>query len=178
MTAASAAYRTLCTASAAELERTFQRGTAPDPAAMAGFEYRGFNHPRRMAALRARTFAKGFAADANGVHGYNMLVEQTGLDGELLPRPSPDRPRRFGFFRVTPVDPQARDNAHLHAVLLDYGAARNPRLSVVRALRDYVVCVESGSDDLLLGKAYLAVGPARIDARHFFVIERWRPTPL
>ena len=162
MTALSA-YRQLCNASGAELEQVFQRGEAPDPAALAGHEYRGYNHPRRMALLRARKFAKGFTVDADGVGGYNIPVVQNGVDGEWLARPSPDRPRHFGFFRVTPVDPRSRDNAHLHAVLLDYGAAHNPRLGVVRAIRDYLVSVEAGSVELLLGKAYLAVGPARID---------------
>lgn len=171
----SAAYRQLCTASGADLERIFQRGTAPDPEALAGYEYRGYNYARRMALLRARKFAKGFAVDARGVHGYNMPVVQNGLDGEWLTRPDPDRPKRFGFFRVTPVDPRSRDNAHLHAVLLDYGAADNPRLSVVSAIRDYLVSVDAGSVELLLGKAYLAVGPARVDAHNFFIIERWRP---
>jgi hypothetical protein len=171
----SSAYRKLCTASGADLERLFQRGTAPDPAALAGYDYRGYNHPRRMALLRARKFAKGFAAHADGVIGYNMPVVQNGLDGEWITRPDPNRPKHFGFFRVTPVDPQSRDNAHLHALLLDYGAADNPRLSVVGAIRDYLVSVDAGSVELLLGKAYLAIGPARIDAHNFFVIERWRP---
>ena len=40
-------------------------------------------------------------------------------------------------------------------------------------LRDYLVRVNPGSDDLLLGKAYLAVGPARAPLG-FFLLERRR----
>ena len=42
-------------------------------------------------------------------------------------------------------------------------------------LRDYLVRVVPGSDDLILGKALLALGPARV-ASNYFVLERHRPT--
>jgi len=76
------------------------------------------------------------------------------------------------------VDAESRDNRYLHAILFDYGRVRASRRDPSRLLRDYVVRVEPGSDDLLLGKAYLALGPFRAPLG-FFVLER-RPgwTPL
>jgi hypothetical protein len=43
-----------------------------------------------------------------------------------------------------------------------------------RLLRDYVVRVREDSDDLLLGKAFVALGPARL-AAGFFLLERHGP---
>ena len=73
------------------------------------------------------------------------------------------------------MDPEARDNAYLHALLLDYGRG-NPWYDPSRQLRDYLVRCVPGSDDLLLGKAYMALGPWRIPAT-FFLLERHRPLP-
>jgi hypothetical protein len=101
-------------------------------------------------------------------------VEQNGLDGSWIARPSEDQPKRYAFFRVLPVDPTSQDNRYLHALLLDYHAARNPRTEPARLLRDYLVRVQPGTDDLLLGKAYFALGPARLSAG-FFLLERLRP---
>jgi hypothetical protein len=56
-------------------------------------------------------------------------------------------------------------------VLLDYGRGGNPPLDPTRALRDYLVRVDRGSDLLLIGKAYLALGPLRVPVA-FFVMER------
>jgi len=42
-------------------------------------------------------------------------------------------------------------------------------------LRDYVVQPDPADPDLLLGKAYLALGPFRVPS-NFFVIERLRRT--
>jgi hypothetical protein len=48
------------------------------------------------------------------------------------------------------------------AALLDYGQGGNPRYDISRILRDYVVRLRTGSDDLLLGKAYFAVAGTRL----------------
>jgi hypothetical protein len=72
---------------------------------------------------------------------------------------------------VRRVDPAARDNHYLQALLLDYGAGAKSRLDPARPIRDYLVRVEPGSDDLLLGRAFLALGPFR-PSPTFFVLER------
>jgi hypothetical protein len=174
MSYASSEYKQLAACSKRELERIFVAGETPSIDGIAGFEYRGYNHPRLMSLLRIRKFIKGFFTGTRGeVFGYNTPARQNGLNAAWIALPDDRSPKRFGFFRVAPVDPEGRDNAYLHAILLDYERGGNRLYDVTRVLRDYVVRVEKGSDDLLLGKAYLALGPARLSS-NFFLLERYR----
>jgi hypothetical protein len=171
---ASPAFRSLAARSGRELETILQRGRAPAIDALLGYEYRGFNHPRRSALLGIRSFLKGFFAAGDEAFGFNARARQNGLDGEWLAKPDDAHPRPFAFFGVAAVRPGERDSAYPHAVLLDYAAGRNAVYDPARLVRDYLVRVEEDSDDLLLGKAYLAVGPARVRVG-FFLLERHRP---
>jgi hypothetical protein len=173
---ATTAYRHLGERSSRELEEVMVRGQTPDPRGLAGWEFRGMNTPFWARLAGIKKFVKGFYEnDAGQVYGYNEPVVQNGLDEPWIAKPSDAAPKRFGFFRVDRVDPAPRDNAYLHALLLDYGRGGNGRFDPTAVLRDYLVRVERGSDDLLLGKAYLALGPARV-ATSYFVLERHRPT--
>jgi hypothetical protein len=98
---------------------------------------------------------------------------QNRLDEPWITRPDDARPNRFGFYKVVPVDATARDNKYLHALLLDYGRGGGALYDVTRGLRDYLVQIDPSDDDLFLGKAYYAVGPARVFT-NFFVLERHR----
>jgi len=174
MAAASTDYKALAGRTKDELEKIFRGGETPSVDGILGWEFRGYNHPRVMSLLGIRKFIKGFFPSELGeTFGCNTPVEQNGLDGEWLCRPDDARPKRFGFFRVAPVDPESRDNAYLHSLLLDYGRGGNSLFDVTKVIRDYLVRVEKGSDDLLLGKAYLALGPAR-PSTNFFLLERHR----
>jgi hypothetical protein len=169
----------LARASRHVLEQTFQRGTTPDLDALVGWEFRGINGTppgtppiARLAGIQK--FVKGMFRGADGrVMGYNSPVIRNVLDGRWRTTPSDAAPRRFGFYEVSPVDATSRDNYYLHAVLLDYGKGGNAAWDPTRGIRDYLVQVEASNPDLLLGKAYYAVGPARI-AVGFFVLERFR----
>ena len=175
MAYASQAYRQLAGCSPRELAHRFVAGETPAIDNLTGFEYRGYNHPHLMALLGIRKFIKGFVTDGQGASfGYNTPVRQNGLDGAWSALPDEDRPKRFGFFRVVPVAPDAPDNAYRHAILLDYGRGGNAPYDVTRVLRDYVVRIAPGSDELLLGKAYLALGRVRLPLS-FFLLERHRP---
>ena len=121
-------------------------------------------------------FVKGFFRAGTGeTFGYNIPALQNGPHGPWLLQPTPEEPKRFGFYLVQPVDAASRENAHLHAILLDYSRGGNFVLDPAGRLRDYLVRVHPGSDDLLLGKAFLAVGPLRIQS-NFFLLERHRPS--
>ena len=154
-----------------ELERQFVDGATPDLDQLVGWEFRGINRLPLNALPIARMigikkFLKGFfRADDGRVMGYNSPVEMNALDGQWNVGD-----KRFGFYEVYPVDPTARDNFYLHAVLLDYGRGGNKATDPSRGLRDYLVQLD---DDLLLGKAYYAVGPARVRT-NFFILERHR----
>ena len=164
----------------AELDRTFVRGATPDLDALVGWEFRGINrfplYPLPIPQmLGIKKFMKGFFRTEDGrVMGYNCPIVQNVLDGRWHAKPTDTAPKRFGFYEVTPVDATSRDNNYLHAVLLDYGKGGNSRWNVARGLRDYVVQVDANNPDLLLGKAYYAVGPGRLGGLNFFILERFR----
>ena len=168
--APSARYLELARRSARELEETFLRGHMPDLDALVGWEFRGMNVGRLPRLARIRKFVKGFERrEGDKLFGYNRPVRQNRVTAPWLVGD-----KRFGWYRVAPVDPTARDNAYLHAALLDYGRGDNPIYDPSRGLRDYLVQVDAGDRDLYLGKAYYAVGPARVPLS-FFVLERLRP---
>ena len=153
--------RALARLSRDELETTFLRGEMPDVTTLVGRELRGTNLTPLAQLAGIEHFIKGFSARGDQGEGYNRSA-RSGAAG-----------KRYGFYRVARVDPAARDNHYLHALLLDYGRGGNPRLDPTRGLRDYLVRVDPGDDDLFLGKAYYAGGPLRVPIS-FFVLEGQR----
>lgn len=177
MSRASSKYLDFTRVPKRDLDAIFVAGDPPDVAALTGFEYLGWNQPPAAALLGIRKFIKAFYVDGAGQpFGCNTRVAQNALDGEWLARPSVARPKRYAFFCVEPADPDAADESRHGAVLLDYSRGGNRRYDVATILRDYLVRVESGSDDLLLGKAYFVVGGRRLTSA-YFLIERDRPLP-
>ncbi|HZJ67276.1 MAG TPA: hypothetical protein VFD36_27400 [Kofleriaceae bacterium] len=159
-----------------------QRGATPDIEMLLGWEFRGINTTPPGAPPIARLagiqkFVKGMFRAADGrAMGYNCPVVQNVLDGRWHTRPSDESPKRFGFYELTPVDPTSRDNHYLHALLIDYGKGGNPAWDITGGLRDYLVQVDADNPDLFLGKAYAAIGPARLPLGSF-VLERFRRGP-
>jgi hypothetical protein len=164
MTLASDRFRDLVGRPAAELDACMRRGSTPDVGRLVGAEFRGSNTAGWTQRLRMQQFVKGFERRPDGrVFGYNRRVAQ---DGRWA---APGG--RFAFFAVRGVDPAARDNHYLQALLLDYAAGSAVRFDPARGIRDYLVRVDPGSDDLLLGRAVLALGPLR-PSPTYFVLER------
>lgn len=142
-------------------------GSAPEAAALTGFEFLGFNHPRAASMLGIRKFIKAFYVDESGSpFGCNTPVVRNGLGAEWIHRPSADSPKRYAFFQVLPG---------ADGLLLDYGRGGNPPY-IPSILRDYLVRPDAGNDDLLLGKAFFVVAGRRL-AHSYFIIERSRPLP-
>jgi hypothetical protein len=158
----------------AVIEKTFMNGATPDMDALVGWEFRGINrfplYPLPIPqVLGIKKFTKGFYRGEDGrVMGYNCPVAQNVLDGRWNVKP-----KKFGFYEVHAVDATSRDNFYLHAVLLNYGRGGNKPFDPTSGLRDYVVQVDPKNPDLYLGKAYYAVGPARVRT-NFFILERLR----
>jgi hypothetical protein len=122
--------------------------------------------------LGIRRFLKGFFGERDGeVLGYNKQVVGNDLDLPWTPRPQRDGRERYAYFAVSRVVPSETESRYRNAVLFDYGAAPDPERGIAARLRDYVVRAEPGSDDLLLGRAFLAAGRYRIPVG-WFVIER------
>lgn len=174
MTNASERFIELAARPGRDLDAIFAAGSPPDVAALTGFEFRGYNQPRVLALLGIRKFIKAFYLAGDGrVLGCNTPVAQNGLHNEWLAKPSEDHPRRYGFFLVEPPDPGVGD-LRRGTALLDYGRGGNRGYDVARLLRDYLVRVEPGSDDLLLGRAYVVLAGRR-PWRNYFLLERHRP---
>jgi hypothetical protein len=176
---ASRDYLAIGNLSPTELEAILRRGERPSLDKLCGWEWKGMNTMPWAPAAGIKKFIKGFyRADDGQVYGYNEPLVQNRLDQPWIAKPNDVAPRRFGFFLVEPVDAASKDNAYLNSLLLDYGRGKNSLLDPSQALRDYVVRVNPGSDDLLLGTAWVAVGPARmkIPGGAYFVLERHKPT--
>lgn len=154
----------------AELVAAMRRGIRPEPAALAGWEYRGLNTARWICVAGADRFVKGFAHD----RGYNRRVERGRWSDPWLP-PKGDEPQPFAFFGIGPVDPECRDNRYLNALLFDYSTYTTSPVDPAGSLRDYVVAIDDRCD-VLMGHAFAAVGTARLPLT-FFVLERLRPAP-
>ena len=170
----------LARSSDAGLEKILRASKAPAPESLVSFEWRGCNTSWRLKAMGLQKFIKGFFQEGERVEGYNIPVQQNGLDAPWLDQPTPESPKRYAFYCVTPVERESRDNFYTDAILLDYGAnTRNPAYGIERLIRDYLVQPDLADPDLLLGKAYLALGTLRLPS-NFFILERlrltsWRP---
>ncbi len=177
MSVGSERYYELAQMSANELETVFLAGTMPDRKLLAGWEFRGMNHPAWAKLVGIKKFMKGFYweddSEDRALFGYNCPVVQDEITMPWRSKPLGEQPKRFGFYRVAKVDPTARDNAYLHSVLLNYGEGGNKTLDPSSGLRDYLVQVDADNEDLYLGKAYYAVGPLRVPV-NFFLLERER----
>ncbi len=167
-------YLDLASCSARRLTERMHAGSTPDADALVGWEFRGTNTAPWIRAAGMDRFVKGFTAGADGVVGYNRRVPRGARTDPWLPADGPDPPP-FAYYTVAPVDPEAADNHYLHALLLDYGAGATSSLDPAGRLRDYLVALDD-DHQLLLGHAFLALGPRRLSVTHF-VLERLRPAP-
>lgn len=158
-------FRRMKEMSAAELAVLMAKGTPPPDEALAGWEFRGWNHPPVLALLGIRKFVKGFFK-GDGLEGYNRPPRQDSFENEWTRIGKP-----FGFYKL---------ERRPEGLLLDYGASpRNPAWKPERFLRDWLVQPDPAEPDVLLGRATLALGPYRPQT-NYFLLERlgrseWRP---
>jgi hypothetical protein len=143
----------------AELAAEFTAGKPFHPSQVAGFVYRGtsLGLPAWVDRIAWKQFAKAFA----GGRGWNIRVEQDGLDRPWRPRMRDDRPITFGHFAVVEQRGQ---------IVLDYSVGRG----LLRALRDPIVALDTAADTLL-GRSLIQIGPAAIPTPSYFLLERLAP---
>jgi len=167
----------LAVAAPEALEEVMRFGWMPDARRLAGSEFRGYNALDLTAVIGIRRFRKGFEASPapagprDALRGYDVQVVQGGIGAPWDPVLRRGAPIRHSFHGVRFVDPSDRDNLYPNAAFLDYGAGGNPLWDPSRTLRDYLVQVYPDDPDLLLGRTYVALGPARIPVS-YFVLER------
>lgn len=177
-------FVSLCHAEDGQLEAVLRRGAQPDMASLVGWEWKGFTTTQVTTIAGIAKFKKGFYKEdpdrdpALGVCGYNVACHQNTLGEPWIDKTRRGAPVRHGWFDVYPVSLAEPDCRYPNALMLNYGSSpRNFALDPERALRDYLVQVYPDLPDLLLGKAYAAVGPARLGLA-FFVLERHNEATL
>lgn len=158
-----------------ELGAALRAGHPIDPSALDDTVYRGISLglPAWVDKLAWKTFVKTFCRDGDVLRGWNVRLEQTGLDGELVYQRTRDgAPKSFGHFRVIDAG-EAPHGAH-RGLLIDYGQGGNALFDPIRFLRDPVVALEPGSVDRLLGWSWLDLGVA-LSTPSYFLLERQIP---
>jgi len=130
------------------------QGHAIDPTRLDDTEYHGIalGMPRFVERLTWKTFKKVFLRDpATGkLRGWNVAVEQRGVDGPFV-----DRMRRgervvYGPYEVHDAKDYVVPGPYDHGLMIDYGAATSG-LDVQGLIRDPLVSLQADGVDLLLG---------------------------
>jgi hypothetical protein len=169
----------LLRASNRELMRVLREGHAIDPTRLDDYEYRGISLglPGFIEKLTWKTFQKTFHRDPEtGVlRGWNVRLEQRGLDAASVPKQKNGEPVTFGHYHVVPLIPAENPGNLVEGLLIHYGLGENHGFGSFNLARDPLVAVNEGSVELLLGWTWLAVGPLKIRTPSFFALERERP---
>lgn len=157
--------RPLLDAPRSTLARIYASGGPVAPADIAGFAFRGVSLglPTLIDRLLWKTFAKVFVDVGGTVRGFNLRIEQRGLEVPFVPRRG--RRARFGEL-VARADDAGR-------TVLDYGLA-NPRWHPMAPVRDTLVAIADGA---LLGRMQISVAGRSIETPSFFVLTRARTVP-
>ncbi|MFH2005741.1 MAG: hypothetical protein ABI333_04050 [bacterium] len=177
-------YVSLCLATNAELENIMRCGVRPDPEKILGWEFRGWNTLDLTALAGIRKFKKGFyQADPvsdpqQGIQGYNVQTVANGLGDDWFDKIKRGRSVKHGWYNCYPVNLNEVDNKYPNALLINYDCDKNPFIDPSRKLRDYIVKLYADNDDLMLGKAFVALaGPLRIFVS-YFALERYNESTL
>lgn len=152
----------LVAAPRSDLPRLLRAGHPIDPHALDQSIYRGVSLglPRWVEKLTWKTFAKTFyrpAPDAP-LFGWNVRVEQTGIDGPLLPKMRGGKPRCFGYYGVTTSEGFPLPKDLRHGLLIQYRFGPNSPLDPIRLVRDPLVAIHKDDASLLLGWSYVHLG--------------------
>ena len=159
-----------------ELAGLLEDGYSIEPTSIEEGRYLGVSLglPRWLEWLTWKTFEKDFHRDRNtgALRGWNVRLQQTGLDGMPVPRMRGDSPKTFGHFQVKPIGQYRVPRACPQGLMLDYNQGGTHLLNPLQALRDPLVALRPGNSDLLLGWSYLDLGFWRMSTRSFFVLKR------
>ena len=154
------------------LHRALRAGHAIDEGVLDDHEYLGISvgMPRFIEKLSWKTFTKTFHRDpeTRELRGWNVRMEQTGIEGEAIPMKRPksatDEPFTWGHYRVYPEG---------RGMMIDYGVPGNPFF--VSRMRDPLVAIVPGDPSVLLGVSYFDLGLFRVLTPTYFVLVRRGP---
>ena len=165
-------FRQLARSKPRDLERLMRSSSSPDPGALVGYEWRGYNTPLATVLIGNRKFIKVFVAGPRGLEGHNYFAVGTRLDEPWRRRRRDDKGSIVGRYGVIPTGAFAHER-YAKAMLIDYGADAHQHW-LLRSIRDYVVQPRASDPDVLLGKAYFTLGRVAVPAG-YFVLARLQP---
>ncbi len=158
------------------LHGLMQTGHPLDFDALAETQYLGLDLslPPFMARLLWKTFRKTFHRDGEVLRGWNVKMEQRGIEGPQAPlRDRRGRPLRFGHYHVRSAEGLSfPDWAGAH--YLDYTVARNRRSDLARFGFTPLVSLNADSS-LLLGWEVFRAGPRMLPLPLYYALRREGP---
>ncbi len=167
--------RALRTASTRTLRDAIAAGHPVDPRAIEGWAYRGtsLGLPDAIARLTWKTFQKTFYRDpeTGRLLGYNVRLEQDGIDAPSRPRTRRGRPVTEWYYEVVSPEGVPAPPGFDRGLIIDYARGPNPP-GVVRIVKDPLVALAPGSADELLGVSYLVIGGRCVETPTYFTLER------
>jgi hypothetical protein len=167
--------RELRTASTKVLRAHIVNGHPVDPAALAGWVYRGtsLGLPRIVERLTWKNFQKTFYREPNTgrLIGWNVRLEQDGIDAPSRPKLRRGQPVTEWHYEVIAPGGVPAPAGFDRGLIIDYGRGRVPDLSM-RFVKDPLVALTPGSADELLGVSYVAVGGRCVETPTYFTLER------
>jgi hypothetical protein len=159
-----------------ELYQALLNGYAINPAELADYQYRGISLglPAWVDRLAWKTFRKVFHGDPELglLRGWNVRLEQTGIEGPSVPMVRKGSLRSFGHYIVRPLSDYRLPDPLQEGLMLDYGAGLNRRFRPSNCIRDPIVSLEPNNSALLLGRSYLQLGHQLKATRSYFLLVR------
>ncbi len=158
-----------------DLRDLLRRGRPVDPRALEGWAFQGttLGVPGWVERLSWKTFQKVFWRDerTGRLLGWNVRLEQDGVGAPSRPRTKAGRPDCRWFFEVLP----SRGLGGLDTAMVDYARGPNPALDPLRWVKDPLVALSAGDDDLLLGVSWVVLGSSCVETPTFFSLRREHP---
>ena len=146
-----------------QLHDVLLAGHPLDPSALEETQYLGvdLSLPGWARKLLWHTFRKTFHRDPESgvLRGWNVRMEQMGIDGARVPMTRRGVPMTFGHYRVADAGSYAFPRGYRGAHFLDYGAGGNTFFDLGRLGFTPLVAVNEGSQELLLGWEVFRFGP-------------------
>lgn len=145
----------------AALHAVMQQGSPLDREAMADTCYQGIDlsMPSWAHKILWKTFRKTFMRDGERLRGWNVRVEQRGVESVTIPMRERDgRIKTFGHYVVSSATGKSFPNWS-GADYLDYGIAGNTWNDAARTTYSPLVTVNAGDHRLLLGWEIFRFGP-------------------
>ena len=158
-----------------ELYQVMVDGHPLDLDALADSQYLGvdLSLPALGQKLLWQTFRKTFHRCEDGtLRGWNVRMEQHGVDGPAIPMMKRGKPLTFGHYRPQSAEGIAWPAGYQCAHFLDYGNAGNPFMDLARLGYTPLVAVNEGSMELLLGWEIFKLGPALLPMPLYWALRR------